>query len=120
MPTDFDGILRDVIVLGYMFVLRIGVPLLITIMLGKWLQLKLEQRDAERRGAAQGELYCWDKNKNAQTLRAKAAATDRPDLPCWLALQASGDGLIENCYTCRNYHVRTRTGINGQRSKVTR
>lgn len=105
MPDDFGGILRDVMVLGYMVVLRIGVPLLITVLLGKWLQRKLGQPEKGRMGAANGERYCWDLAKTPETLRAKAAATERLDLPCWLALQASGEGLIQDCFTCRNYKV---------------
>ncbi len=38
---------RDVLVIGYMFVLRIGVPLLITLMIGAWLRKVLEEKPAE-------------------------------------------------------------------------
>ncbi len=38
---------RDVLVLGYMFVLRIGVPLLITLMIGAWLRKTLEEKPTE-------------------------------------------------------------------------
>ncbi len=39
------GIVRDVLVLGYMFVVRIGVPIMITLMLGWWLQKLLEEKE---------------------------------------------------------------------------
>lgn len=45
----FDQIfafVRDVVVIGYMFVLRIGVPLITTMFIGWWLQRKLAERDA--------------------------------------------------------------------------
>ncbi len=45
MTVDIGAILRDVLVLGYMFILRIGVPLLITIMLGAWLRKLLEEKE---------------------------------------------------------------------------
>ena len=38
---------RDVLVLGYMFVLRIGVPLLLTLMIGAWLRRMLEDKTEE-------------------------------------------------------------------------
>ncbi len=38
---------RDVLVIGYMFVLRIGVPLLITLMIGAWLRKQLEEKPTE-------------------------------------------------------------------------
>lgn len=39
-------IVRDVLVIGYMFVLRLGVPLLITLMLGSTARKWLEENDA--------------------------------------------------------------------------
>lgn len=38
--------LRDATVIGYMFLLRIGVPLIVTLFVGWWLQRKLAERDA--------------------------------------------------------------------------
>ncbi len=38
---------RDVLVIGYMFVLRIGVPLLLTLMIGAWLRRMLEEKHEE-------------------------------------------------------------------------
>ncbi len=45
MSIDILAILRDALVLGYMFVLRIGVPLLITLMIGAWLRKLLEEKE---------------------------------------------------------------------------
>ncbi len=45
MSIDIFAIVRDVLVLGYMFVLRIGVPLLITLMIGAWLRKMLEEKE---------------------------------------------------------------------------
>ncbi len=39
--------IRDVLVVGYLFVLRIGVPLLITLMVGAWLRKVLEEKQEE-------------------------------------------------------------------------
>lgn len=105
MSIDIFGIVRDVLVLGYFFVLRIGAPILITLMIGAWLKRWLEERDAKEAPqgapAIQGnEQHCWDIKHCPETERVKCAASKRPDLPCWLALQVSGPGLREACYTC--------------------
>lgn len=46
MTFDLLGILRDVLVLGYLVILRIGVPILITMMGGAWLRKVLEPKEA--------------------------------------------------------------------------
>lgn len=46
MTFDLLGILRDVLVLGYLVILRIGVPVLITMMGGAWLRKVLEPKEA--------------------------------------------------------------------------
>ncbi len=46
-PESIMAFVRDVLVIGYMFVLRIGVPLLITLMLGTWLRKLLEEKQPE-------------------------------------------------------------------------
>ncbi len=105
MPEDFFGFLRDLFVVGYMFVLRIGVPLLITLMLGAWLKHFLEEREAKELPESRpltlaAQQHCWDIKQSAETEQARSAAAQRPDLPCWLALQVGGTGLKEMCYTC--------------------
>ncbi len=45
MSVDILAILRDGLVLGYIFVLRIAVPLLITLMIGAWLRKVLEEKE---------------------------------------------------------------------------
>lgn len=62
----FDQILnfaRDVVVIGYMFVLRIGVPIIVTMFIGWWLERKLAEKDArlaaewkQRKADKQAEL----------------------------------------------------------------
>ena len=46
----FENILafiRDFVVIGYMFVLRIGVPIIVTLFMGWWLERKLAEWDAQ-------------------------------------------------------------------------
>ena len=80
MPNDFMGLMRDVIVLAYMIGLRVGVPLLITLFAGKWIQRKLAERDQVEERALNGEPFCWDKRRTAQTSGAQAAASAHPEL----------------------------------------
>ncbi len=39
------AIVRDVLVIAYMFVLRIGVPLILTLMIGAWLRRLVEEKE---------------------------------------------------------------------------
>ncbi len=110
MPEDLIGFLRDLFVVGYMFVLRIGVPILITLMLGAWLKHFLEEREAkvmpEPQPLTLAAQHCWEVKQCPETEQARCAAKQRPDLPCWLALQVNGTGLKEGCYTCPIFTAR--------------
>ena len=105
MSDDIFPVLRDVIVLGYMFFLRIGLPLLCIVLIGKWIQVKMTQVDRREQIARQGEPYCWQSENTPQTRRAQAAAEKYPDLPCWLAVQHAGGGVTEDCVQCPRYAV---------------
>jgi hypothetical protein len=103
MSLDLFAIVRDALVIAYMFVLRIGVPILITLMIGAWLRRLLEEREekpAEAPLALQAGQHCWDITHTPDSEEARAMSAQRPDLPCWLALQVSGAGLKEMCHTC--------------------
>ncbi|MGB8648365.1 MAG: hypothetical protein WCF84_24225 [Anaerolineae bacterium] len=43
-PESIINLIRDVLVIGYLFILRIGVPILITLMVGTWLRKLLEEK----------------------------------------------------------------------------
>ena len=44
MSNNILDLLHDALVIGYLFVLRIGVPLLITLLIGQWLHKLLEPK----------------------------------------------------------------------------
>lgn len=46
MFENIFAFIRDVAVIGYLFVLRIGVPIIATLFLGWWLERKLVEWDA--------------------------------------------------------------------------
>lgn len=106
MSSDIFDSLRDLTVIGYLLFLRVIVPLLCILFVGKWIQTKMAETDKREQLAHQGEPFCWDTRQNAQTRRAHSAAAAHPDLPCWLAVQHEGGGVTEECYHCPRYAVR--------------
>lgn len=46
MFENIFPVIRDLVVIGYMFVLRIGVPIIVTLCMGWWLERKLREWDA--------------------------------------------------------------------------
>jgi hypothetical protein len=62
MFDNLFPVLRDVIVIGYLFVLRIGVPIIITLFIGWWLERKLTE---------------WDAKEIAELKRRQAKAEDK-------------------------------------------
>ena len=108
---------NTLIVLG-MFVLRVGVPVAVTLALGYWLEKKLRPPGEEKenmpvkvelmpRGQSPKiiQLHCWDVNRCEATQRTQCAASRHPDLPCWLSLQVEGYKIREECFTCRLYRA---------------
>jgi hypothetical protein len=99
-----------------MFVVRIGIPIAITLLIGLWLERRLaspqESADNENSAPKSGHytrtgniirIHCWDLKRCEQSQRAQCAAFQHPDLPCWLAIQADGGKLREDCFTCSLY-----------------
>ncbi len=112
-------ILIDSVAVIFMFALRIGVPIALTLLIGRWLERKLSPREEEqpeakprvtrrvtRAGGKIIQMRCWDIKRCALGKAGKCAASRRPDLPCWLALQASGQKLREECFSCAFYKPR--------------
>ena len=108
--------ITNAIVLVAMFIVRIGVPVAITLAFGYWLEKKLRPPEAEKvektrrlelvarpRSSKIIQLHCWDFNRCDSSQRAQCAATQHPDLPCWLALQVEGGKVREDCFTCSLY-----------------
>jgi hypothetical protein len=114
-PQDFI----DTFVIFFMFFLRIGVPIILTLAFGYWLEKKLApQEEIRKRGneltirptARAGKIikiHCWDIKRCDFARRAQCAAFQHPELPCWLALQAEGDRVREECFTCAFYKPET-------------
>ncbi len=102
--------LLEALVVLVMFVIRIGVPIAVTLAFGYWLEKKLRPREEPAavrvhplRAYSPTGSHCWDARHCASTQRALCAATRHPELPCWLALQVEGIKVREQCFTCAFY-----------------
>ena len=118
----FQDVIDGLVILA-MFFLRIGVPVVVTLGIGIWLEKKLRPQETQvqqrqvRRGTiipfpriSQGaspsaipSAHCWDVKQCNPTAREQCAAYKRPDLPCWLALQAAGGKVRPECADCELY-----------------
>ncbi len=110
----FPQELIDGITVLIMFGLRVGVPLVLTLAFGYWLEKKLSPRREEEQEQTVAprivrssekiiQLHCWDIKRCDTATRAQCAAFKHPELPCWLALQAEGEKVREECFTCALY-----------------
>lgn len=105
----------DSLIILLLILLRIGLPLGLTLLVGRWLERKLRlPTDEERphvgtrlvrsdRSMRVNPLHCWDIAHCTPTERAQCAAYRRPDLPCWLAIQVEGSKVRQECFTCELY-----------------
>ena len=118
----FQDVIDGLVILA-MFFLRIGVPIVVTLGIGIWLEKRLrpqetrvQQREIRRgtiipfprvsQGASASSVpiaHCWDVKQCASAMREQCAAYNRPDLPCWLALQAAGGKVRAECADCELY-----------------
>jgi hypothetical protein len=105
--------IQDILVIAGMFFVRIGIPLLIVMGIGyliqRWLEPQAVQeqfegivRSAQERTTAEaGQRSCWEIKNCPPNVRADCAATQQPDIPCWLARQIAGQSLPEGCASCQ-------------------
>lgn len=99
-----------------MFVLRLGVPLAITLAVAyllrrldaKWQAeawLKREVSRARGKTSAEPELLkveqpCWDLKGCDESVRAKCPTAKIPNIPCWIARHQVEGRLPAECYNC--------------------
>ncbi len=107
-----------------LFVLRLGVPLALMVLLS-WVVSRYVQRQEAQEELAEGEWIsvdesraepvafvipakdvpsaCWDIKGCSAEERADCPATLRPGLPCWLAKQLVAGSLSPSCEQCSVY-----------------
>jgi hypothetical protein len=121
-----DG-LGDAAVIAGMFILRLGVPLAITLAVGyvllrldaKWQaeawaewessQLEQEEQAEQAAGGATSPVAkqaCWELKGCSQTVRDQCPATQRPNIPCWLARRRAEGRLPAACYDCELFSLK--------------
>lgn len=116
--------LLEAAVIGGMFILRLGVPLAITLAVAyflrrldaKWQAEAWEQWEAsqpqeklvaEAKRLQSGKKQpCWSLRGCDETTRANCAAPKMLDIPCWLARRRSEGRLPAECYHCAQFSLR--------------
>jgi hypothetical protein len=97
-------------------VVRVGIPVAVTLALGYWLEKKLQPAKEQKERPALEltrrersnkiiQLHCWDLKHCESAKRAQCAAYQHPELPCWLALQVDGSKVRQGCFTCGLYNA---------------
>lgn len=91
------------------FILRLGVPIIITAVLARALR-KLDLRwiaEAEKRrirahslGAAVRQVCCWDAHDCPPEKRDACTAFAQPEIPCWQIFRDEQGLLLESCLVC--------------------
>ncbi len=117
-----DWLLQAAIILG-MFILRLGVPLAITLAVGYWLrrldakwqteaQVRWEASQAQDKVEAEPEMIkvieqpCWVLKECPEPVRFQCPAYQHPDIPCWLARRQAEGRLPVECSHCELFSPR--------------
>ncbi|MDH7490587.1 MAG: hypothetical protein QHH80_13920 [Anaerolineae bacterium] len=97
-----------------LFVLRMGVPIVVMVLLSWGVSVYVQREEAraleaEKRAAlaqaaaAAAPSACWDVKGCSDEAKADCPAVKRPDLPCWLAKQLATGRLSPTCEACAMY-----------------
>jgi hypothetical protein len=105
-----------------MFLLRIGVPLAITVgvvyalrrldakwQAEAWAELEASQPQAKFMTQVKplvSEQPCWSVKGCDEAARDKCAAPKQANIPCWLARRRSEGRLPAECYSCTQFSLR--------------
>jgi len=88
-------------------VIRLGIPIVITVFLVMWLRRLDESwsKEAEVNLAATVEIAknigCWEINECAIENRETCLAYAQPDTPCWQVYRSDDGQLNEKCLACQ-------------------
>jgi hypothetical protein len=93
--------------------LRILVPLLVTVGIGelvsRYFSARRQSVEEESSEAAQQGYrlspQCWEVKNCDPAVRESCPAYQRPNVPCWMALQLSGHELQEECFACEVFRL---------------
>ena len=122
--------LPEVLALTSLFILRMGVPLAVMVLI-TWGLKSLDARwqaDAEARqafavvstGRAQPAAFkapqaaqtpCWTLRNCSEARQSHCAACKEPGLPCWMARLRADGRLPSGCYGCALFRLRPRLEV---------
>lgn len=117
--------MQDILALGFLAVLRFGVPLAViagvAYLLIRYSKAQVQAdiqtpREAEALAPAEWAkaitvppaIPCWEQKKCDAATRANCAAYRRSHVPCWLAVQVAEGQLRSGCLTCDLYRLEKR------------
>jgi hypothetical protein len=106
-----------------LFILRLGVPLAITLVVAyflrrldarwqaeAWAQWEASQPEdkivAEAQRLQAGKQPCWELKGCKEQARDNCAAYKQPGIPCWLARRRSEGRLPTECINCAQFSLR--------------
>jgi hypothetical protein len=108
----------EILVIVGMFMLRLGVPLAITLAVGYWLrrldarwqaealaQWEQEKTPAELASLKTTEQPCWEIKRCDEGSRAQCPACKLLDIPCWVARLRATSRLPRECYNCELFSM---------------
>ena len=117
--------LTQVLVILGLFILRLGVPLAIILIVGyglrrldaKWqaeARAQLEASQAEQKAAREPQIKmlkvieepCWIIKGCPQTVYTQCPAYQHPDTPCWMARFRAEGAIPAKCYRCALFSQR--------------
>ena len=116
-----DGLWEATIIAG-MFILRLGVPLAITVAVGyllrrldakwqaeAWAQWEASQMQQVASAPTLSGLVrqgCWTLRGCGEAVRDRCPAFKRPNIPCWLARRQVEGRLPAACYDCELFSLK--------------
>lgn len=114
-----------------MFIVRIGVPLAITVAVGMWLRRLDQKWEAEAQAQMASERAvehdvkivtvveepCWKVNNCSESKRSACPASQFPSLPCWMARLREEGHLPGECSHCKMFAPKQVVQTNGHSVK---
>ena len=95
--------LDSVVAVGLGFLLRLGIPALITIFLVRWLR-RLDERwqaEAEMETTPAKNIGCWEIKDCPAEMRATCKAYPNQDIPCFQVSRDPNGNLKDGCIGCQ-------------------
>jgi hypothetical protein len=107
-----DGIYSFIIMFGGLLI-RLGIPILVTVLITIWLRRldekwKREAEQASLSAARQRRVKganCWELNNCAPAKRVNCPAFAKPQIPCWTQFTEANGQIRKSCEGCHVYQT---------------